>query len=624
MSERIAKKLIYIILLTPLVYLPGVVAYAEVGSKVTFFSLLVGVSLSLLAFLFLFKKEEVKVGPVVWITGLYTAVLALSTIFAVNFTDSFWGGAKDMNGLFLYLCLFAFLILTAVVLKDEEDWDRALTVSVGAGAVVAFVAYLQIFNLISLPEKASLIGNSSFLGSYLIFNVFFALYLFCKRKDYLYVALMVLMTLPLYFFASRAGLGAILGGLILFGLLWISFKSEKEKTKKVGKIILVGSTALVVFVSFLVFHPVDGGLFNEEVGKIENKLRTSFYDASDGLRYIFWEQSVESFKEKPLLGWGLNSFQDVFLEYFNPEVLVEKQEIINTVGSPHNVVYEKLSAVGMFGLFAHLILLVSIPTLLWRSYIKGRVEFYAPAVFTAMITAYFFQLLTVYDTYNNLILLFLSLGFVNFYSFDKTLKLKRKLSLFVSVFLMIIVLFLSFFVVYNGFYKPVRANSFLVEALIETEVERKTALSKEAIRLSDVDRRNTRLVLAKESREQIYEGVVNQKESYLMIVFFLEELEKEDFNNDWLVLMEKGQYHLLLWEYEEAEECFKRAEELIPTNPRSLWFLAQIKVAEEKYEEAEEIIERFVKIEPRINYSQLLAKELLKRMENKKSKIRNN
>ncbi len=620
MINRILKNLIYIILLTPLIYLPGIVAYAEVGSKVTFFFLLLGVSLSLLAFLFLFNKEEIKVGPIIWITVAYTVILTISTIFAVDTASSFWGGAKDMNGLFLYLCLFAFLLLISTILKDEEDWEKALTISVGAGVIVAIVAYLQIFGLFSLPKGASLIGNSSFLGTYFIFNVFFALYLFCTRKNYLYIASMILMIVPLYFFASRAGLGAILAGLILYMLLWISFKSEKEKTRKIGKIILVGSTVLVVFTSFLIFHPIDGGIFDGQVGKIEHKLRTSFYDYSDGLRYIFWEQSTQGFAEKPFLGWGLNSFQYIFLDYFNPEVLVDKKEIITVVGNPHNVIYEKLSAIGIIGFLAHLILIISIPALLWRSYIQKRVGFYAPAVFTAMITAYFFQLLTIYDTYNNLILLFLVLGFANFYSFNRTIKLKERANLPFSVFLMMLVVVLSGFVVYNGFYKPIRANAFIVEALVEIEVERRIAVSKEAIRLSDIDRRNTRLILAENSKNMIYEGLINKQESYLLINFLLEELSKEDFFDNWPILMEKGHYHLLLGENKEAEECFRRAEELIPTNPRSLWLLSQIKVAEGDFEEAEVIIERFIQIEPRIEYSYLLAVDLAKKMENEELK----
>ncbi len=613
--ERLPKKLIYLILITPLLYFPGLLAYAEVGSKVGFFSLALSVLFFLFAYLFLFKKEKIKTGPVIWITGIYTLILAFSTVFAFSFTDSFWGGAKDMNGFFLYFCLFLFLLVVSTFLKDEKDWDRVLIFAVGVASFVSLVAFFQHFNLLGIPMRGSLIGNSSFLGSYLIFNFFFAVYLFFKRKEPLYLALSFFMIIVLYWFISRAALGAVLVGIVLMGLLWLAFKAKKKETRKIGKIFLTGSVVVAVFVCFLVFHPVDGGLFGGSVGSIEDKARTSFHDKGDGLRYIFWEQSVQSFKEKPVLGWGLNSFQHIFLKEFNPEVFIDQEKEINSVGSPHNVIYEKLSSVGIVGLLTHLILVFGTLSLLWVSYKKGRVNFYAPLVFTPMIIAYFLQQMTVYDTYNNLILLFLFLGFVNFHSFNREVGFE-KISRNWKLILMILVTVFSGFILYAGFYKNIRANYFLAWAVAEEDPENKIALSEEAIRLSIIDRKNTRTVLAKNTRQYLRSTILMEEVRQYYISFYIKELKKDDFD-DWRILIERAYYYFLDENYEKAEEVIREAQEASLRNPKNLWLLAEVKVAKGDFKEAKRVINNFIEMEPRIEYSYNLSILLAKMMNDK-------
>ncbi|MEA2092639.1 MAG: hypothetical protein U9P61_01560 [Patescibacteria group bacterium] len=600
--KGLSKKLIYLILITPLLYFPGLLAYAEVGSKVGFFSLIISILFCLFTYLILFKKEKIKVGIVTLIVGMYTIILAISTIFAFNFNDSFWGGEKGMNGFFLYFCLFLFFLIVSSLLKKEEEWEKLIMFSVGAASFVSLVAFFQHFNLLTIPMEGSLIGNSSFLGTYLLFNFFFAVYLFSKRKDPLYLALAFFMTLPLYWFSSRAALGAILIGVIIIGMLWIVFRAKKEKIRKIGKIFLTGSVVVAVFICFLIFHPVNNGIFNGHVGNVEDGLRTSFYNASDGLRYIFWEQSTEGFKENPFFGWGLNNFQHIFLKEFNPEVLVREASTgIISVGDPHNVIYEKLSSVGIIGLLAHLILIFGTLSLLWVSYKKGRVNFYAPLVFTPMITAYFLQQMTVYDTYNNLILFFLFLGFVNFYSFNREVDFKI-ISKNWKLIIMIVVAIISGFILYTGFYKNIRANYFLAWAIAERDPEVKIALSEEAIRLSTIDRKNTRIFLADNTRRYLYEEIITKEARQYYISFYIKELEKED-SGDWRVLIKKAHYYFLDDNYEKAREVVKEAQEASPRNPKNLWLLAEINVAEGDFEEAKSIISEFIAMEPRIEYS---------------------
>ncbi len=621
MVRNILRKLIYVVFLIPLFYLPGIVGYTEAGSKAAIFFLLAGIIFFLFAY-FLFKGGTFRYGPMVIIAGIYAGVLALSTVFSFDMADSFWGGARDMNGLLLYLCLIGFFLVLSCVIQNQREWEKLFSFCVGVGLIVTLVGYLQIFEVLEFPRRGSLMGNTSFMGTYLIFTVFLAVYLAFKKKEWIYLGGAVPMIALMYFFNSMAALAGSLGGLALFFLLWLAFKAEKENIRKIGKAVLGISVSLVVFASFLVFHPVRGGLFEGPLGRAESSLRTGFHEASSGMRYIFWEQSVKGFRERPILGWGLNSFQHVFFRHYDAELLVSSGSDRPGIWSrdPHNVIYEKLASTGIMGLLAHLSLIMGSLVLLWRSYRKKRVGFYAPAVFTAMITAYFAQQLTVYDTYSSMIMLFLFFGFVNFYSHSKEIKPqicgRLKLPLIMAV-----VAVLSGFLICNGFYKPIRANYFLTWALVEEDPEMRIKVSRAVINLSDFDRGNARYVLSRSARYYLERAFwVSKEERKEVIDFFAEELREESPSNDFLIVMEKARYFAAQGNIEEAEKALLKASAISPRNPRPLYFLAEVEVGRGNFEKAIEIIEEFINLEPRLEHSYRAAAGLACKMENEELK----
>ncbi len=612
---NILRKLIYVVFLVPLVYLPGIVGYMEAGSKAALFFLLAGLIFLLFTFLLL-NGGSFRYGPMVIIAGIYAGVLVLSTFFSFDPIGSFWGGARDMNGLLLYLSLIFFFLILPSVLRDEKSWEKIFAFCVGTGLVTAIVGYLQIFEILDFPRKGSLMGNSSFMGTYLIFTVFFAVYLAFKKKKWVYLVATVPMISLMYFFGSRAALAGTLGGLVLFFLLWLSFSFPRENIRKAGKIILGLSVSVVFFSSFLVFHPVREGLFSGSLGRAESTLRSGFHEASSGMRYNFWEQSVKGFKERPLLGWGLNSFQHVFFRHYDAEILVNSGSVPGVYSrDPHNVIYEKLVSTGILGLLAYLSIVIGSLVLLWRSYQKGRVGFYAPAVFTAMIAAYFGQQLTIYDTYSGMIMLSLVFGFIHFHSCNDEMKIKKrgKSKLFL---MMTVVVVLCGFLVYGGFYKPIRANYLLTWALAEEDPETRIKVSRAVINLSDFDRGNARYVLARSARLYLEHAFwIEKEERKRVIEFFSEELGKESPSNNFLIIMEKARYYAAEGDIKEAEKALRKASEMSPKNPQPLYYLAEIEVGRENFENAVEIIEEFIELEPGLEYSYNFAIALARGME---------
>ncbi len=619
--SNIIRKLIYILVLTPLFYFQGVFAYAEAGSKVAIFFLLMGVITPLFIY-FLFKKESIRVGPVTGLLALHLFILTLVTLFSFDKHESLWGGARDMTGLLFYIFISIFLFVAVNVVRTDKHWDNIFLISVAAGTITAMVAYFQILEVSYLFGRGSLMGNSSFMGSYLIFTVFIAVYLFFKKNRIIYLLLALLMILPMCLFTSRAAFGATVMGFLLLGMLWLAFKVKKPVTRKIGKIILLISIITASFTLLLIFHPIKGGIFEGSLGRTENILRSAFFEASDGMRYIFWEQSVKGFMERPIFGWGLNSFHYIFFRHFDSEILHSQTEMGIRSGNSHNIIYEKLVTMGILGLLSYLALTVGVVFLFWKGYKQKRTDFYVPAVFTAMITAHFVQQLTVYDTYSSLLILFLVFGYAGYLSDNRHIKVSKRVVL--PVLMLTVVLGGS--LVYMGFYKPIRSNYYLIEALIESNPQKRISLSKKAIRLADMDRSNARLVLAENlhmymyNYSLLYEKIEMKEEDKIeMIKFHLEELKKEEPSSRWRILMEKARYYAISGDYENSVNTLKDAQKISPQNPQTLWILAEVQVIKGDFNRARNTIKEFIDMQPQLEHSNMLAQRLLQIIEEKEN-----
>ena len=113
-----------------------------------------------------------------WISiGLigYFAAILISSILGVDFNLSFWGDIERMLGFFPILHFLAFYFIVITVMRSWKDWRNLMIVSV----VAAFFVSLYSFKI-----TFSTIGNSAYVGGYLIFNIYFALLLFFKTKNW--------------------------------------------------------------------------------------------------------------------------------------------------------------------------------------------------------------------------------------------------------------------------------------------------------------------------------------------------------------------------------------------------------------------------------------------------------
>ena len=199
---------------------------------------------------------------------LFLAVMSLSALFGVNPSLSFWSKFERMTGVLMWLHLFVFYLVASSVMR-KKDWSWLFGVSAGLGVLMGLLALMD-----KDPTMggAGTIGNDSFLGTYLLFNIFFAAYLFISQKwpenkplkifaavAFFMLALCLLLEgtqfmqsiatgapLPqigllgdVFGSGARAAKISFLAGMLLLGILWLA--AGKNIARRI-----IGSTLLLL------------------------------------------------------------------------------------------------------------------------------------------------------------------------------------------------------------------------------------------------------------------------------------------------------------------------------------------------------------------------------------------
>ena len=142
--------------------------------------------------------------------------------------------------------------------------------------------------------------------------------------------------IALVFTFSYGGYLAVLGGLIIYGFLALN-RAQKKK-------MIFG--ALIIFIIFLALA--------SPTKKFQNIF--DYKERSSGHAPLeIWQTSWLIFKEHPIIGVGLNNFEDVYRETI-PRVAFPPLEWL--VAQPHNLYLALLTQTGLLGLFAFLWIII--------------------------------------------------------------------------------------------------------------------------------------------------------------------------------------------------------------------------------------------------------------------------
>ncbi|MDO8602063.1 MAG: O-antigen ligase family protein, partial [bacterium] len=132
-----------------------------------------------------------------------------------------------------------------------------------------------------------------------------------------------------------------------------------------------------------------------------------FAQVIGGTRFIFWDSALAGFKDRPLLGWGPNTFSEVYHRHFSPDIFLPENKLELLVDKPHNLFFETLAAGGLTLFIALCAFLVSIILIFWRLTKRKRL---LGSLLIGAFVAWLIQMQFIFDSVASLALLALVIG----------------------------------------------------------------------------------------------------------------------------------------------------------------------------------------------------------------------
>ena len=118
--------------------------------------------------------------------AIFTGVILLADIFAVDPSKAFWSNFERMDGFVTLAHLFIYFLVASSMLKNKGEWK------VWIHAQAAIAIYMVYFCFLQLAGEAKInqggvrvdgsLGNAAYLAVYLMFNLFFLLYTWLTEK----------------------------------------------------------------------------------------------------------------------------------------------------------------------------------------------------------------------------------------------------------------------------------------------------------------------------------------------------------------------------------------------------------------------------------------------------------
>lgn len=398
-------------------------------NKLVFFKILVLslLLLSVIKFCFyndLFPVSFIKnhaIKKVFLVIGFYVFVLALMTFFSLDINISFWGSYTWQQGFITHVFYILFFILLFLNIKDRSQIDRIIRTIIFSSIIVCAYGAVQFmgWDIMNWNEKSSRItstfGQPNILAAFMLMVIPFSVFLLLKNKNKIlkifYFLLLILQILVLLYTYSFSGILGLMAEVIIGIFLWFIYRGFSSFV--FGKIFFYRSLALLLLM-ILVFVFYD---FGPLVRKFQVSIAVG--GGSVASRINFGKASIDAIKERPFMGYGLETQSDVLLAYYQKDWAVYG-DVNSHPARAHNLFFDLLLQGGLIYLIAYLLLLYLFAEMMMKSIRRGDFVLLNYSIFIALsgyLTILFFQFQVLStEVY---FWLFLALIFRIYVGFDK-------------------------------------------------------------------------------------------------------------------------------------------------------------------------------------------------------------
>lgn len=342
--------------------------------------------------------------------------------------QSFFGDMIRGTGTIFIATLFLISYILSSLL-EQKDW-RLIIKAVSISSVTFSIIY--ILNLIfGVDEKSALaarnmIGNSTFAGTFVVVGFFATIFSMAEikafsRKGWLLIGCaFVQMINPIILNSSiwtgETTLGELVNNPLLivgdarassvvifltafyFIVRFMINRFSPQGSKEIIKKVFTGSVCVAILVGLVIFFTSGLDLTNK------------YSKGSDFSRFMVWGGAVEAIKDKPLLGYGPESFEIVNQHYFDNRVLADKSLKEAWFDRAHNIFLDTAIDIGIIGLLVFLALIFFLGRVFYRAGKAGLLSKNESHVLIALLVANIIQMQTSFQTVVTYFYLFLLVG----------------------------------------------------------------------------------------------------------------------------------------------------------------------------------------------------------------------
>lgn len=353
------------------------------------------------------SQYRLRASAVVYSLSALIIALFLATVFGIWPYRSFWSNFERMEGFWAFWHYFLYFLMLATAFKDNRDWFRWFAVSLAVSVAASFYGLLQFLGRLDVHQGDRLdgtFGNATYLAIYLVFHIFLFAYFFFKTQNrwlrMILAALALFETFILYRTATRGAMLGFLAGWFVFAL--VTAWAVKGRVRKWAVAMLI----VVVFVP-LGFLAIKDTSFVKNSDVLNRFAKISFTETTTQSRFIIWGMALKAWKDRPILGWGPESFVYIFSKYYDPQMWRQEPWFDRA----HNVFFDWLTATGALGLLAYLGVYVSVIFVLFRLFKRKSLEPHILGIMLGLFTAYLINNIFVFDNFTSYLIFFALLAY---------------------------------------------------------------------------------------------------------------------------------------------------------------------------------------------------------------------
>jgi O-antigen ligase/predicted negative regulator of RcsB-dependent stress response len=350
-----------------------------------------GILILVWALCFTDDEFDLRYEPIFWALVAFVGAAVLSALFSPASNHSLFGDFERMGGVWSWMHL-ALLFLLLRTLRDRE-WIWVLNAALLVSLFVSFGAGIEHWQLAQvgvvsgkmIGASSSTIGNSGLLAAYLLFGLGMAGYLASTNVRFrlLYLAAGGINLLGLIYAENRSSfIGVVLGAVV--GSIIFATLHKKSKRRWVAP--AAATTLLAIVIVMLAgIKAFPTSFVTLTAPPVLRRLAATSLEGGDESRTMQWRAAMEGFKDRPLVGYGLDNHDLVWSAHFNPGIYRIDTDVFDKA---HNQYLELLATTGLLGALTFLGIWLAIGVTLVRAYRDDRLSAPSLGILAGLQIAY--------------------------------------------------------------------------------------------------------------------------------------------------------------------------------------------------------------------------------------------